>query len=57
VKINKSTKMQDMAFKTSRAITNEDSTTRTKSNDRRAARKAKRVRFFVNGDRYCKGDF
>lgn len=35
----------------------EDCTPRQKSDVGRAARKAKRVRFLVNGDRFCKGKF
>lgn len=57
IKINKSTKMQAVALRASRAISNEDCTTRQKSDVSRAARKAKRVRFLVNGDRFCKGNF
>lgn len=58
IKINKSAKMQAVALRSPRAISNEDCTTRQKSDvSRAAARKAKRVRFLVNGDRFCKGNF
>lgn len=51
----KSTKMQTVALRTSRSISAEECTTRQKSDVGKAARKAKRVRFLVNGDRFCKG--
>lgn len=56
-KYTKSTKMQAVAIRTSRSISNEDCTTRQKSDVTKAARKAKRIRFLVNGDRFCKGNF
>lgn len=49
--------METVAFRTSRAISTEDCTTRQKSDVGKAARKAKRIRFLVNGDRFCKGNF
>lgn len=55
--INKPTKMQAVALRTSRAMSNEDCSTRQKSDVSKASRKAKRVRFLVNGDRFCKGNF
>lgn len=39
----------------SKMPTSEDYAPRQKSDVGRAARKAKRVRFLVNGDRFCKG--
>lgn len=57
LKDKKSTKMQAVALRTARAISTEDCTTRQKSDVGKAARKAKRVRFLVNGDRFCKGNF
>lgn len=55
VKNKNTTKMETVALRTSRAISTEDCSTRQKSDAGRAARKAKRVRFLVNGDRFCKG--
>lgn len=57
VKNKKAIKMETVAFRTSRAISTEDCTTRQKSDVGKAARKAKRIRFLVNGDRFCKGNF
>jgi len=57
VKSKKSLKMQAAVLKTSRSISTEDCTSRQKSDVGRAARKAKRIRFLVNGDRFCKGEF
>lgn len=56
-KSKKSIKMQAVALRTSRSISTEDCTPRQKSDVGRAARKAKRIRFLVNGDRFCKGNF
>ncbi|XP_026809417.1 serine/threonine-protein kinase GE16371 [Rhopalosiphum maidis] len=55
LKNKKSIKMQAVALRTSRSISNEECTPRQKSDVGRAARKAKRIRFLVNGDRFCKG--
>lgn len=57
IKSKKSTKMQTVGLRTSRAISTEECTTRQKSDVSKAARKAKRIRFLVNGDRFCKGNF
>jgi len=56
VKNKKTTKMETVALRTSRSISTEDCSTRQKSDVGRAARKAKRIRFLVNGDRFCKGN-
>lgn len=52
----KSSKMQTVAHSTARSISTEECTPRQKSDVGKAARKAKRVRFLVNGDRFCKGN-
>lgn len=57
IKSEKSTKMETVALRTSRTISTEDCSTRQKSDVGKAARKAKRIRFLVNGDRFCKGNF
>lgn len=56
LKNKKTTNMETVALRTSRAISTEDCSTRQKSDVGRAARKAKRIRFLVNGDRFCKGN-
>lgn len=56
IKNKKSTNMQAVALRTTRAISTEECTTRQKSDVGKAARKAKRIRFLVNGDRFCKGN-
>lgn len=56
LKNKKPIKMQAVALRTSRSISNEECTPRQKSDVGRAARKAKRIRFLVNGDRFCKGN-
>jgi hypothetical protein len=57
VKNKSSSKMQAVVHRTSRAISSEECTPRQKSDVGKAARKAKRVRFLVNGDRFCKGNY
>lgn len=57
IKDKKNTKMQAVAMRTPRSISTEECTTRQKSDVGKAARKAKRIRFLVNGDRFCKGNF
>ncbi|XP_050520083.1 serine/threonine-protein kinase GL21140 [Daktulosphaira vitifoliae] len=47
--------MQAVALRTPRTISGEECSPRQKSDVGKAARKAKRVRFLVNGDRFCKG--
>ncbi|XP_050442455.1 serine/threonine-protein kinase GL21140 [Adelges cooleyi] len=47
--------MQAVAVRTPRSISAEECSPRQKSDVGKAARKAKRVRFLVNGDRFCKG--
>lgn len=54
---NKFIKMQTVAMRTPRSISTEECTPRQKSDVSRAARKAKRIRFLVNGDRFSKGNF
>lgn len=57
IRDKKSSKMQVVAMRTQRSISTEECTTRQKSDVGKAARKAKRIRFLVNGDRFCKGNF